>query len=172
MAKLLVYVFFTRTLGTESECLAQHDLLRSEIKVKVNLSMFTTWRSIGAVEVKLHTFLTFSIDVGDPSALCPGRFTPIKDGGYSSNMRLDELKSLCAHSPVALPQRRAPPPRLQSIEVFRRSRATRGVWKTGIICCLCHKSNHDSSVAQHAGQFLYWLSYPGFIKLKKDGEEY
>jgi len=31
---------------------------------------------------------------------------------------------------------------------------------------------HDSSVAQHIVQLLYWLSYPGFIRLKKDREYY
>jgi len=51
MAKLLLYIFFTRTLGADSECWAQQDLQRSEVKWKVKPSMFTAWRRIGAVEV-------------------------------------------------------------------------------------------------------------------------
>ena len=70
--------------------------------------MFTKRRRIGAVEVELYSFLTLSIDVGDWSTLCPGRFTPVKDCSCSSNMRLNELPSPSGNSPVALPQRRVP----------------------------------------------------------------
>jgi hypothetical protein len=152
-------------LGTDSKCLAQLDIQRSEIMVKVKLSMFTTWRRIGAGKVKLCSFLTLPIDVGDRPALCPGRITPKKDRGYSSIWGWMSYR-------VRLVTHRGEAPGFHSLGDFRRSTATGCAAEKRIICCLCQKSNHDSSVAQHIVQLLYWLSCPGFVRLKKDGEEY
>jgi hypothetical protein len=47
------------------------------LKLSLKLYLFTPWRYIRTVEVKLHSLLTSELDGGEWSASLPGRSVPV-----------------------------------------------------------------------------------------------
>jgi hypothetical protein len=53
------------------------------VEVKVKLSLWTTGRHVGGVELFIYSFITSALNGDELSDLCPGRFSPRRRASFT-----------------------------------------------------------------------------------------